>query len=105
MGRAPPTVSSSRGMTVSVCGWVEAYNERSFCVKYRSQGVQTLFYESTPSASNSLGHTIFQGETEDSGNARANFSTASEERNLRNIPDTPGFYLNIFLVGKASGGL
>ena len=29
-----------------VCGRVEAYNERSLCVKYRNQGVQTSFYES-----------------------------------------------------------
>ena len=34
------------------------YNERYFCVKYRSQGVQTSFYESIPSASDSLGNTI-----------------------------------------------
>ena len=44
--------------TVSVYGGVEVYKERSFCVKYRSQGVQTSFYESTPSASGSLGNTI-----------------------------------------------
>ena len=38
------------------------YNERSFCVKYRSQGVQT-----------SLGNTIPPGDIEDPGNARADF--------------------------------
>ena len=37
------------------------------------------------SASDSLGNTIPQRDTEDSGNARANFQNASEERNLRNI--------------------
>ena len=68
-----------------VCGGVEAYKERSFCVKYRSQGVQTLFYESTPSASEFLGNMISRGITEDSGNPRANFPNASKERNLRNI--------------------
>ena len=61
------------------------YNEQSFCVKYRSQGVQTSFYESTPSASDSLGNTIPPGDIEDPGNARADFPNASEERNLRNI--------------------
>ena len=71
--------------TVSVYGGVEVYNERSFCVKYRSQGVQISFYESTPSASDFLGNTIPQGDIEDPGNARADFPNASEERNLRNI--------------------
>ena len=71
--------------TVSVYGGVEVYNERSFCVKYCSQGVQTSFYESTPSASDSLGNTIPPGDIEDPGNARADFPNASEERNLRNI--------------------
>ena len=87
-----------------VCGGMEAYNERSFCVKYRSQGVQTSFYESTPSASDSLGNSISQKVTEDSANARANFPNASEERNLRNISRHSGFYSNVFLVRKASGG-
>ena len=72
-------------MTVSVYGGVEVYNERSFCVKYRSQGVQTSFHESTPSASDSLGNTIPPGDIEDPGNARAYFPNASKERNLRNI--------------------
>ena len=71
--------------TVSVYGGVEAYNERSFCVKCHSQGVQTSFYKSTPSASDSLGNTIPPGDTEDPENARADFPNASEERNLRNI--------------------
>ena len=35
---------------MQVCGGVEAYNEQSLHVKYRSQGVQTSFYKSTPSA-------------------------------------------------------
>ena len=68
-----------------VCGGVKAYNERSFCVKYYSQWVQTSFYDSTPSASNSLGNTISQRVTEDWENARADFPNASEEHNLRDI--------------------
>ena len=71
--------------TVSVYGGVEVYNKRSFCVKYRSQGVQTSFYKSTPSASDSLVITIPPGDIEDPGNTRADFPNASEERNLRNI--------------------
>ena len=30
----PPTTRASRWTTMPVCGGVEAYNERSFCVKY-----------------------------------------------------------------------
>ena len=52
-----------------VCGGVEAYNERSLHVKYRSQGVQTSFYESTPSAKgwkipSPKGHQKIQGMRE-----------------------------------------
>ena len=61
------------------------YNERSFCVKHHSQGVQISFLRATPSASDSLGNTIPPGDIEDSGNARADFPNASEECNLRNI--------------------
>ena len=67
--------------TVSVYGGVEL----SFCVKYRSQGVQTSFYESTPSASDYLGNAIPPGDIEVPGNARADFPNASQEHNLRNI--------------------
>ena len=52
-----------QSVPVSVCGGVEAYNE------------------STPSASDSLGNTI----PPDTGNARADFPNASEERKLRFI--------------------
>ena len=79
------------------------YNERSLRVKYRSQGVQTSFYESTPSAQDPLGGTNSQGLTEDSGNARANIPNASKDRSLRDIsghsrvlfkciPGTQGFW-------------
>ena len=66
------TISASRGTTVPFCGGVEAYNERSLRVKYHSQGVQTSFYKSTPSAQDPQGGTNSQGLTEVSGNARAN---------------------------------
>ena len=85
MRSAPPTISSSRGMPVPVCGGVEAYNERSFYVKYRSQGVQTSFHESTPPTSDSLANTIPPRDTEGSGNARADLPDASKERNIRDI--------------------
>ena len=81
-GVLPP---QSVPVSVSACGGVEACNERSFHVKYRSRGVHTSFYESAPSASDSLGNTIPPGDTQDEGNARADFPNASEERNLINI--------------------
>ena len=56
-----------QSVPVSVCGGVEAYNE------------------STPFASDSLGNTIPTGDIEDPGNARADLTNASEERNLRYI--------------------
>ena len=40
---SPPTISASWGTTMPVCGGVKAYNERSFCVKYRSQGYKLYF--------------------------------------------------------------
>ena len=56
-----------QSVPVSVCGGVEAYNE------------------STPSASDSLGNMIPPADIEDPGNARADLTNASEERNLRYI--------------------
>ena len=66
-----------------VCGGVEAYNERSLCVKYRDQGVQTSFYESTPSAQDPVGNKISLGAPEDPGNVTANIPDASKERDHR----------------------
>ena len=83
MRACPPNQCQSGGDYT--CGGVEAYNERSLHVKYRSQGVQTSFYESTPSAQDLLGNTPSQEFTEDSGNARANIPNASKECNLNDI--------------------
>ena len=64
---------------------VKAYNERYSSVKYHSQGVQTSFYESTPSAQDPMGNKISPGVPEDSGNVReyqrisANILDASKE--------------------------
>ena len=46
----PPTQNQCQSGGDYTCGGVEVCNEPSLCVKYRSQGVQTLFNESTPSA-------------------------------------------------------
>ena len=59
---------------------METYYKRSLCSKYRSQGVQTSFYESTPSPTNSLGDQISAGSTGNFGHAGANFPYAPKER-------------------------
>ena len=100
----PPTTSASRGMTMPVCGGVEAYKERSLSVKYRDQLVQTSFYESTPSAQDPMGNKISPGAPENPGNARANIPYALKEHNHRDTSGYSGFYSNVFLVCKASGG-
>ena len=69
--------------TEQFCGGVETYNERSLCIKYRSQGVQTSFYESTPSPSNPLGDQISSGPRENSRHAGTNHPHASKERDNR----------------------
>ena len=62
---------------------METYNERSLRIKYRSQGVQTSFYESTPSPLNSLGDQISPGSRRNSRHAGTNHSHASKERDNR----------------------
>ena len=62
---------------------METYYERSLRSKYRSQGVQTSFYESTPSPTNSLGDQVFPGPTRDFGHAGTNLPYAPKERNNR----------------------
>ena len=76
----PSTISASRGTTMPVCGGVKAYNERSLRFKYCSQGVQTSFHKSTPSAQDPMGNMISSGDPENLGNVRANIPDASEER-------------------------
>ena len=78
-GRAPPTSISSWRETEQLCGGVETYYERSLRSKYRSQGVQTSFYESTPSPTNSLGDQISTGSTGNFGHAGTNFPYAPKE--------------------------
>ena len=64
---------------VPVGGWVEAYNERSLHIKYRSQGVMTSFCESTPTAHDPKGNTKSPGAQRGTGNVRADIPDASEE--------------------------
>ena len=58
---------------------METYYERSLHSKYRSQGVKTSFYESTPSPTNSLGDQISSGSTRNLGHAGTNFPYAPKE--------------------------
>ena len=62
---------------------METYYERSLRSKYRSQGVQTSFYESTPSPTNSLGDKISTGSTRNFGHAGTNLPYAPKERDNR----------------------
>ena len=79
-GRAPPTTSASQWETNPVCGGVKAYYERSLHIKYGyRQGVQTSFYESTPSTEDPMGNTISPGAPRSTGNARANIPDTLEE--------------------------
>ena len=59
---------------------METYYERSLRSKYRSQGVQTSFYEFTPTPTNSLGDQISTGSTGNFGHAGTNFPYAPKER-------------------------
>ena len=102
LGRAPPhSVTVGGRLCQFVEGWKRMTND-PYVLSVVAKG-QTSFYESSPSASDSLGITISRRVTEDSGNARANFPNALEERNLRNIsrhssvlleriPDTQGVW-------------
>ena len=59
---------------------METYFERSLRSKYRIQGVQTSFYESTPSPTISLGDKISTGSTRSFGHAGTNHPYAPKER-------------------------
>ena len=72
---------------------METYNERSLRIKYRSQGVQTSFYESTPSTSNPLGDQIPPGARGNSRHAGTNHPHASKERDNRGASEFPRILL------------
>ena len=67
-------------------GWKR---ERSLCVKYRGQGVQTSFYESTPSTRDPLGDKIPPGARGNSSHAGKDIPYASEERYNRGASRIP----------------
>ena len=73
-----PITAVSRRETERVCAGVELYNERSLCVKYHSQGVQTSFYEST-STQDPVGNNISPGARRNSGHAGTNIPNAPAE--------------------------
>ena len=81
---------------------METYYERSLRSKYRSQRVQTSFYESTPSPTNSLGDKISTGSKRNFGHAGTDHPYAPKERDngsasrltrvlLERIPGKKGF--------------
>ena len=74
---------------------METYKERSLRIKYRSQGVQTSFYESTPSPSNPLGDQISPGTRGNSRHTGTNHPHASKERDNRGASEFPRILLAI----------
>ena len=87
---AQGTNDSSRRETEQFCGGVETYNEPSLRIKYHSQGgVQTSFYESTPSPSNTLGDQISPGPRGNSRHAGTNHPLAPKERDNRGASKFP----------------
>ena len=102
MRMCSPHNQNSRRETERVCGEVETYNERSLCVKYYKQGLQTSFYESTPSTRISLGDMFPTGTRRNSRHEGTNSPNAPEERDnggasrfsrilLKRIPSTQSF--------------
>ena len=74
-------------------------------VKHHSQGVQTSFYQSTPSAQILWEIQSDQGPQKVQG-MREQISLMLQKNMITEVtPDSTGFYSNIFLVRKASGGL
>ena len=72
---------------------METYNKRSLCLKYCSQGVQTSFYESTPSAGTPVGNLITTGTRRISGHEGENIPNAPEERHNRGASRFPRILL------------
>ena len=72
---------------------METYKERSLHIKYHSQGVQTSFYESTPSKSNPLGDQVSPGARGNSRHAGTNHPHASKERDNRGASKLPRILL------------
>ena len=73
-------------------GW-KRINQRYLCVKYHNKGVQTSFYESTPSTQDPLGNKISPGGRRSSGHAGTNIPYASEERDNRGASEVPRILL------------
>ena len=92
---------------------METYYERSLRSKYRSQGVQTSFCESTPSPTNSLGDKISTGSKRNFGHAGTDHPYAPKERDngsasgltrvlLERIPGKKGFSLKVLNYSQVS---
>ena len=90
--------------TEQFCGGVETYYERSLRSKYRSQGYRLRFMSPPLLRQTPWEIRSPQGPQEILG-IREQISRAPKERDYRGAStNSPGFYLNIFLVRKASGG-
>ena len=103
-GCAPPTSISSRRETEQLCGGVETYYERSFILSIVAKGYRLRFtspplLRQTPWEIRSL-----QDPLETLG-MREQITLMLQKNAITEVPpDSPGFYSNVFLVRKASGG-
>ena len=80
------------------------YYERSLRSNYRSQGVQISFYESTPSPKTPWEIRSPQDPQEILG-MREQISLMLQKNAITEVPpNSTGFYWNVFLVRKATGG-
>ena len=94
MRMCSPHIKTSRRETEWICGVVETYNKRYLCVKYRNQGVQTSFYESTPSTRFPVGDTVPTGtRREIQGMREQDIPNAPEERDNRGASRFPRILL------------
>ena len=101
-GVLPPQITKVGGrLSNFVEGWKRITNDPY--VKYRSQGVQISFYKSSPSPSPWEIRSP-QGPEEILG-MREQITFMLQKNAITEVPsNSPGFYSNVFLVKKASGG-
>ena len=81
-----------------VCGGVEAYNERSLCLRVSLSRRTDFVLQDHPFCSRPHGQQNIQ-------EMRDQISLMLQKNAITKVaPDTPGFYPNVFLVSKGSGG-
>ena len=102
-GVLPPQPAAVGGrLSEFVEGWKHISSD-PLCLKYHSQAVQTSFYESTPPSETPWEIRSPQGLEEILG-MWEKISLMLQKNAITEVPsNSPGFYLNVFLLRKASG--